>query len=387
MRHLLAVSLGVFLLVSGAGCTDKIEPGTREIGSVSTIKAKTAIAQVESLALLNDAVGTVEALLSGTLSSKIMGTVAEVKVEEGQAVQKDQVLVVMTQQQISSDQQQAIAGLDEARRGQAAAEAAVEVAQANFRLAEATYARYRQLVAGQSATAQEFDEIKAKAEAAKAAVAQAQSMLSAARQRVASARAGLDGATATKQDMIVSAPYDAVIMKKLVEPGDLAAPGKPLIHLEGREGYRVVFLLEEAKIHTVSPGQKLALSIPALSNLQAEGIVETIMPATDAVTRSVEVKLALKPIPGLRSGLFVRVLVPGEERNSIRIHKRAIVTRGQLTGVYKVDAENIARFRLVRTGRVFDDRVEILSGMKDADRYLVSPGPEAADGLRVEEGA
>jgi RND family efflux transporter MFP subunit len=379
--------MGLFLFMSISGCGDKIEPGTSKTDSVRGIKAKTAMVQAEFRTSLQDAVGTVEARLTSTLSSKIMGTVTEVKVEEGASVTKGQVLVVMTQQQISSDQQQALAGLDEARRGQAAAEAALRVAQANARLAEATYARYQQLVSGESATAQEFDEIKAKKDSAKAAVSQAESMLSAAKQRVASAGARLQGATATERDRIISAPYDAVVMEKMVEPGDLAAPGRALIRLEGKEGHRVVFMLEEAKIHAIHPGQKLPVSFPALSELQAEGTVEAIMPSTDAVTRSVEIKLALASIPGLRSGLFARVLVPGDEKKSIRIFNSAIVTRGQLTGIYKVDADSIARFRLVRTGRVFEDQVEILSGVTDSDRYIVSPGSDVADGLRVEEGA
>lgn len=386
MRRTL-LSMGLFLLIGTAGCGDKIEPGTTKTGPVSTLKAKTAVAKAVSRAFLHEAVGSVEARLSSTVSSKVMGTITEVRVREGQRVEKDQVLVVMTQQQISADQQQAIAGLDEARRGQSAAEAALQVAKSNAKLAEATYARYRQLVAGESATAQEFDEIKAKAESARAAVAQAASMLSAATQRVASAKARLDAATATQRDMVVTAPYEAVVVEKMVDAGDLAAPGRPLVRIEGQEGYRVVFVVEEARIHYISPGQKLMVSFPVLSNLQAEGTVEAVMPSTDAATRTVEVKLSLAPIPGLRSGLFARVVVPGEERTSIRIETSAIVTRGQLTGIYKVDADHIARFRLVRTGRVFDDQVEILSGVDDADRYIVAPGPDAADGLRVEEGA
>lgn len=70
----------------------------------------------------------------------------------------------------------------------------------------------------------------------------------------------------------------------------------------------------------------------------------------------------------------------------IRIPQSALVTRGQLTGIFKVDAGE-ARFRLVRTGRKIAEEVEILSGVAQGDRFVVAPGPQMADGLRVEEGA
>jgi multidrug efflux pump subunit AcrA (membrane-fusion protein) len=375
----------IFLFV--IGCGEKIEPGNKAIGPVSTIKAVTAKARIEDQMFLHEAVGSVEARLVSTVSSKVMGTVTEVKIIEGQLVKKDDILVVLTQQQISAGYQQAIAALDEAKRAESAAEATKKVAQANEKLAQSTFARYQKLVAGESASIQEVDEVKAKAESAKSSVAQAESMVSAAKQRVAQAQAGVDAAAATSRDTVLKAPYDAVVTEKMVEPGDFAGPGKPLIRLEGSGGYRVVFVLAEAGIGSVTMGQKISVSFPSLSDQSVEGTVDTIMPSADVATRSVEVKLSVPSIPKLRSGVFARVFVPGGQSRMIRIPTSAIVVRGQLTGVYKVDAESISRFRLVRTGRTFGGQVEILSGMTDGDRYVVAPSSQMVEGLRVEEGA
>ena len=61
----------------------------------------------------------------------------------------------------------------------------------------------------------------------------------------------------------------------------------------------------------------------------------------------------------------------------------AIVEQGQLTGIYKVDDNRIAHFRLVRTGKVFGDHLEIVSGL-DADQRYVSAVPMAMkDGVKV----
>jgi len=380
---LILTALAISLL--GIGCGEKSEPGVT--GPITSVKVRTAIARVDSVSSLHEAVGTVEAILASTITSKVTGTVSEVKVEEGQRVQKDQVLVVLTQQQISADYRQALSSLDGAKRGESAAEAAVRVAEANDRLAQSTYERYRKLAVGQSASAQELDEVKAKAESAKGALAQAQSMLLAAKQRVDMAKAGLDAAAATRQDMVLKAPYDAIVTQKMVEPGDLAGPGRSLIRLEADKGYRVVFVLEEARIHSIAAGQKLMVAFPTLTDMRSEGTVEAIMPVSDAATRSVAVKLALPPLPALRSGVFARVYVPGGKSEMIRIPQSAVVIRGQLTGIFTVDAEKMIWFRLIRTGRVEMGEVEILTGVSEGDRYVVSPGPRIADGLRAEEGA
>ena len=69
------------------------------------------------------------------------------------------------------------------------------------------------------------------------------------------------------------------------------------------------------------------------------------------------------------------------------IPSTAVVHEGQLTGIYIVDANQIARFRLIRIGRTFGDSVEIVSGLKDGDSYVVAPPPELSDGAKVEVAA
>lgn len=382
----------VYLLIWGfmaagimAGCGGEIEPGTTPPGKPVAVSVRTAIAEPVLEQRRHEAVGTLKPRVYSTLSSRVMGSVAAVNVDDGQRVQEGQTLVVLTRQQIAADYQRALAALEEARRGQATAKASVNMATANAELATATYKRYQQLVSGESASPQEFDEVRAKYEAARAAVDQAKSMLSAADDREKGARAALDAAAATTRDMVVTAPYDGVITEKLVEPGDLASPGQPLLRMEGFEGFRVVFALEEAMIQAATMGLALEVAIPALGDRRIQGTIEAISPVADAATRSVEVKLAMPSLPDLRSGQFARVFVPGEKTKIMRLPKRAIVKKGQLTGVYQVNSDGILRFRLVRTGRFLDENVEILSGMKAGDRYVLAPGPETVDGRMAEE--
>jgi multidrug efflux pump subunit AcrA (membrane-fusion protein) len=66
------------------------------------------------------------------------------------------------------------------------------------------------------------------------------------------------------------------------------------------------------------------------------------------------------------------------------VHKQAVVSRGQLTGLFVVDSENVAHFHLIRTGRAFGDLVEVLAGLKQGDRYVENPPLNLREGDGVE---
>jgi hypothetical protein len=83
--------------------------------------------------------------------------------------------------------------------------------------------------------------------------------------------------------------------------------------------------------------------------------------------------------------MFARVSIPVGEGGMLLIPESAQVVLGQLTGYFLVDEGGISRFRLMRTGRHFKDKIEIISGMKPGTRYLVSPPPGVKDGMTIED--
>ena len=82
--------------------------------------------------------------------------------------------------------------------------------------------------------------------------------------------------------------------------------------------------------------------------------------------------------------MFARVFIPVGGTGRLMVPQTAIVTEGQLDGVFAVDDAQIARFRLVRTGKAFGDQVEVLSGLGDGQRYVQSVPPELQDGMKVD---
>ena len=379
----ICIPLGIICLLMG--CNEKIEPGTTESTPPAIIKTAVAEADISNQPFIYEAIGTIAAQNSSTLSGKIMGTVKAVKVKEGDAVTKGDTLVILDERQVAAGLRQSEAGLAEASKAENAAISARNAAQAGADLAKATYKRFEKLFKEDSATRQEFEEAEARHLQAQAALAQAQAMVSAARSRIQQAQAAVSGAGISRKDAIITAPYDGIVTAKMTNVGDLASPGIPLLTLEKIGGFQVEFLVPEHHIQAVQLGQTLEVTIPALTNFPPiTGTIKTIAPTADAKSRSFTVKMILPENTMLRSGMFSRVNIPVGEGGMLLLPESAQVNQGQLTGYFLVDDENIARFRLMRTGRHFKDQIEVISGVKPGIRYVISPPEELKDGMKVE---
>ncbi|MBW2604562.1 MAG: efflux RND transporter periplasmic adaptor subunit [Deltaproteobacteria bacterium] len=366
-RFYFIIFTAVFLLT---GCGEKIEPGNVEPSTKGRVKAPVVSAKIISQPFFYESVGTVSAKIVSTISSKLLGSVKEVFVREGDPVNKGDRLAVIDDRQVSARLRQAKAALAEARRAETAAGAGAE-------LAKATYTRYRNLMKDASASAQEFDEIKS-------GYQQAQAGLAAAKQRVNQAQASLSSAVVSAKDAVILAPYDGTIRAKMVEVGDLATPGKPLFALETTGNYIVDLFLPEQYIHTVGLNQEVTVTVSALNNKTFTGSVQTIFPAADTKSRSFLVKVSIPADKALRSGMFARVSIPIGKAGLILIPATAVIHSGQLTGMYIVDDTQTAKFRLIRTGRTFGESIEVLSGLKQGDRYVTAPPPTLINGMKVE---
>jgi hypothetical protein len=95
--------------------------------------------------------------------------------------------------------------------------------------------------------------------------------------------------------------------------------------------------------------------------------------------------VALPEDKDIRSGMFARVEIPVGEAGMLLIPGTAVRHEGQLTGIYLVDSQQVAHFRLIRIGREFGDSLEVVSGLKEGSWYVVDPPPNLIDGVKVED--
>lgn len=115
-----------------------------------------------------------------------------------------------------------------------------------------------------------------------------------------------------------------------------------------------------------------------------DGTIVEIVPVSDPLSRTFTVKIALSKMPNLRSGLYGKTNFILSNESKLVIPKSAIIERGSLQGVFTLDSTNISRFRLVKTGNDYQDKIEITAGLQPGDRILVSNLDKVQDGMKVE---
>ncbi len=89
-------------------------------------------------------------------------------------------------------------------------------------------------------------------------------------------------------------------------------------------------------------------------------------------------------IPDVRSGMYGKALFPMEPRQALLVPKEAILEMGQLSGVYIIDKKDIVRFRLIKTGRTFGNRIEVISGLSPGEEIVVSGLDKVIEGGKIE---
>jgi RND family efflux transporter MFP subunit len=329
-----------------------------------------------------EATGTVRARTVTVLSSKLMAYVRQVAVQVGDRVQEGQLLVTLDSQDLDTKVRGAEAAEAEVMSAIPEADNGVAYAKANLDLAQSTFKRMEELASKKSISNQEFDEASARLKSAQAAY----EMARAKRTQLDSKRAGVQqeirGASIMRDYTRISAPFSGLVTAKSVEPGNLAAPGAPLLTVEREGAYRLEASVDESRLPFVKTGQTVEVALESLDR-RFPAHVSEIVPAVDAASRSYIVKIDLPAVPNLRSGMFGRAFFPMGARKVVTIPPQALVERGQLQSVFAIEG-GFARTRLVTTGAHGQAAIEVLSGLSEGEK-LVSPVPLGlTDGAWVE---
>jgi RND family efflux transporter MFP subunit len=403
MTHTLPWALLVIALVGASSCQRQQEPQKPPTTIVQGVKIETVGPQ--SVDETYEAVGTVRARTSSVVSSKVMGSIVSMRVREGDFVRAGQVLVEIDSREARIQTQKSGAGLlemraslDEIDRSIKAAESSQTAAEAGRRLAASTLRRYQALLERQSISPQEFDEVRAKHEVADAEAETSgrmlQSLVAKRRMvlaRIDQARADVAGSQVMSSFTRIAAPINGIVVSRQADVGYMASPGAPLLTIESGGDYRLEAAVQESQLNRIHLHDQARVQIDALGQQELAGSVVEIVPASDPASRTYLVKISLALPAGnqqiVRSGLYGKARFTTGQTQAMTIPRTAVIERGQLTSVYVVDQSGVARMRLVKTGRTYNDRVEVLSGLKDGEQVVVDGVAALTDGSRVREPA
>ncbi len=345
-----------------AATTQAAESGTSE-GNASAAEGKWVEVRRETLRRFTPAVGTLRARQTTSVSSQVAGRVESVLVDVGDVVKKGQVLVRLDQTFIRLEVEQLKAGL-------AAARAAVVAAQIDVQETDRERKRKTELFQRDSAAPKEkddavayYDRALAGQDAKKALLQQTERQLQYAEERL--------------RETSIVAPYDAVVTKRLVDPGEPVAvvPATRLLEIQEVAVLYLEFSLPQELLGVVKEKTPIAYEVEGLADFKGTGTVATVFPAIDEMTRSFRCRVVVEnPDLKLRPGLLARVRVEDRVvKDALVVPKAAL---SQTASGWQVLASNDGHPvpRSVTVGQTVDDKVEILSGLKEGDRVLLREG-------------
>jgi len=287
------------------------------------------------------AAGTLNSRNTSVLSSKIMGKVVELTVQEGSHVTEGKLLVKIESGEISAQLYQA---------------------QAAYNNARLQYDRIKGLFDVKAATQMEMDQATLGFE---------------------SAKAGLNAAKAMESYTIITAPISGQIVEKRINLGEMALPGQPILKIEDNRNLRLEATIREQDISFVQPGKSVTVRIDALPGKEIKARVAQVVPAADVRTHSFVVKIDVPADKGLITGMYGKALFNTGKREAIFVPRSAVVEMSGLSGVYIVSADGSAVFQMIQSGETQGDSIEAVTGLKAGDKVIVSKQASSIDGKKV----
>jgi len=335
----------------------------------------------QTFSLLN-ASGYVVAQRKAAVASKITGRLVSLTVEEGSSVKKGQIIATLENEDVLAARAQADANL-------AAAKAQVSQAQADLHETTLNYERRKQLLARQVVSQSEFDVAEARYKDASARAASAQAS-------VAAALAALDGANVALEYTRIRAPFDAVVLTKNADIGDIVTPigaaadaKAAVVTIADLGSLLIEADVSESNISQIKPGQPCEIQLDALPDDRFRGAIHMIVPTADRTKASILVKVKfLDPDPRILPEMSAKVsflsrpIAEGDQTPRTAIPLNALRRIGNQVSAFRIKDGQVVEVPL-RTGIVLGDLIEITSGLAVGDRIVTHPPQNLKTGAAV----
>lgn len=304
--------------------------------------------------------GKIEAENSANISTRMMGYVTAIKVKTGQKVSKGQLLATVSSADLQAKKAQAEAGVNQATT--------------MYNSAKRDFDRFTTLFAQNSASQKEMEDMTTHFEMAKA---------------------GLETAKQIKNEVMaqfsytnITAPFSGIVTGTFLKEGDMANPGMPIVSVEGASKLQAVVMVSESEISHIKNEMTTNITIKSLDKTIKGKVVEVSTSARNTGGQYI-VKIDLDKTENILSGMFVNAVFPIEKQaekiqdNLVLIPQQAIITQGQLKGIYVVNDDNTAILRWIRLGKTYGNNIQVLSGLTAGEKYVVTAEERLFNGSKV----
>lgn len=413
----------IAMTACGRGATNSTANSTAQ---QTAIDVTTTQAVVKQIPTYFEATGNLASDAQTDVAPVVGGKVVEVNFDVGSYVTKGSVLVRMDDRDARIRLEQAQAQVEQQKRAVATAVAALRQAQirlgvgdgeafdietfsqvkstrANLVLAEKELVRAQRLYdtgdvsksildqrrAQRDALLGQLDEARSNAAVAVKAINSAEAQVAAARSGVATAETQVDQARKALSDTVILAPISGYVSERVADLGEFLTPNAPntkVATIVRTSSLRLKIDVPEASIGKIAMGQGISMQTSAYPDRNFAGRVVRILPNVNATARTLTVEAEVANGDGLlKPGQFATVRVTqSKPENAVMIPASAIRTEGDINKVYVVK-DGAVRERLVQTGLLENDLIQIKSGIVEGDVIATSNLNELFDGVFVRQ--
>lgn len=395
LRRLIPVLLALIVVAAGFFFYTRPKPVTVDWLTLHPADVQTSV--VASGRVLSPA----KVELGVTLTARV----AHVRVREGARVAAGEVLIELERGELAAALAQARAALSRARARVASvktlalptAEANLSQARANLTMAQQEAQRARDLFAKGFVSQARVDEAQRQLDVANSQIAGAQSQTAAqsangaeaqqAQSQLVEAEAALAAAAARLAQTQIRAPGAGVILDRVIEPGDIAQPGRRMMSLALDGPVRLIVQVDEKNLPLIRHGAVATAAADAFPNERFEAVVNYVSPGVDPARGSVELRLDVPRPPALlKADMTIAMDLQGP------LLKQALMLPADAVRQLQTDApwvlverEGKAVKTMIRTGLQTQGRVAVVEGLKAGDRVIMNRDVEVDARVRARQ--
>ncbi len=315
--------------------------------------------------------GTVQSKVPVTVSAKITGILEKLHADQGDRVQKGQLLAELDSLELRAREAAVQAAKNRAQRELARAQADLGKAQANLGLAQSNYQRDLEVFKPGYISQAAFDTTKAQLRVAESEVNAFQASVTALQAGVKQAESETHAAAALHNYTRILAPMDGLITVRKAEVGNTIAPGSPVFQMVDLNQIWVAAWIEQALVAQLREGQKAAIKLRSSRVFQGE--VARLNKEADTVTRELEVDVKFAALPDpLVIGEEAEVEIDAGRQTATAIPLSAVLTKNASTGVLVVD-KGLVRFQKVSLGLNDGQKSAVLEGLAEGELVVINP--------------
>ena len=342
MNRLLFLLLLMALVLSGCQSQqDQSEQSEDE--EVATIPVEAEALERGSIAAFYSATGTLEADREARVVPRLTGQIVSIEVEEGDFVERGQVLARVDADRLRIEKQQADADLSRMRQD---------------------YERHQEMHARNLISTEVFERVKYDFEAQTARVELVELELS---------------------YSAITAPFSGVVSERMIKLGNQVNTAEPIFVITAMDPLQATLDVPERELARLANDQPVAVTMDALPNQTFAGFIQRISPVVDAGSGTFRVTVEVNDQTGrLRPGMFGRFQVIYDERDSVLLAPVAAVTvEDGRASVYVVEGDE-AYQREIEIGYRNNGKYEVVSGLIEGDRVIVVGQAALRDGSKVQ---